>query len=232
VRDNWAALGPGRSQASGEWPHSAQEFIVGKRLQRTGGHVNHAVPLRCFDDLRQLGIVSTGINTHRVPAARKCGGQLCNVQTLRRFIGAPSDEWTRLRRNHRNVRGRLRSGKGHTFVLPNTPVTQNVRVSGVRNLDSQVFAFGITNWSRRFSAPARGVFRASCKAARSFPTTSPSPTPSSNDGLSAIRFPMKRRPPNRQMTCRWKRHLLTGRNSWNRSTWIRIMTRSTGHDGA
>ena len=61
---------------TGRMAHSAQKCIVGEALGRTGGYVNHVVALRCYDALRQIGIITTGIHSHLVPSACKRSGQL------------------------------------------------------------------------------------------------------------------------------------------------------------
>jgi hypothetical protein len=80
---------------------------------------------------------------------------------------------------------------------------------------------------RRFSATARRVSLPACKTGRNFPTTSPSPTPSSNTERLSSRCPMRRPRPNLPTGRRLRHHLPIGKNSSQRSSWIPSSTSAT-----
>jgi len=65
-------LRPGTGRA----PHGRQYFVIGEAPRRTGGYLNYVVAPAGFDPLRQVWIVTTGMEGDAVPATCKGTGQV------------------------------------------------------------------------------------------------------------------------------------------------------------
>lgn len=134
--------------------------------------MDDVVALRRFDLLGQIGIITAGVHRHPVPLAGKRSGQLRDMDVLlARISPTHRRERTRLRRDHRDVRARLRCRWGHNSGYPRRLAHKTFERS---NSGFPRFAFRITHTHRPASFQRqRGGYSDAVQRSEEFPDDVP-----------------------------------------------------------